>query len=536
MFSTLKAIKQWAMGCWLLLFMLTILLAPGTLTQDVVEVQGDGLLVNEALHLSFQISRQDSHESLGGEPVLGSLLVVSLGHVGEHGVGGLVDVVDDLAEVGLEVSGGQILQVGEGGSGDVSLPLEPALSLINHTSESGVLLHELNEGLGDLQLVSGDGGLATGQSVLIGPSVLSQISGLAHVGGEDNEIEVLVDVVHDLGLEEHLGGVVHDLVAQLGLSNVLSELLDTSTSSLGGTIFVNDLVAFSLGTLTVSTKISNQCLDDLELSSEESILVGVHLVSVHLEERQVHAGHSLDESLEGGGDLELLVEAGGDAASGGPGEADLVVDDDGGVDGGSHKGADHDVEVSLQGSSGVAHGNSPVNQAGVFLLQSLDSGAESLDALHLDLLGVLVDVNILQLTTIGLGALLAGLDEADLLLLDAVTGDVAELGVLSDLVRRAGTQRLSVDVDGWLLPQVEPDDLAVLGVGGSDLLQGFLKAFSSGLATAVDLVAWDSPEVGTPGDGVGQLLDLLKMIPHDCWILCHLDCRCSCLLILTESS
>merc|ERR1719411_657253 len=188
-------------------------------------------------------------------------------------------------------------------------------------------------------------------------------------------------------------------------------LLDTSTSSLGRTILVNDLVAFSLGTLAVSSKISNQLLDDLELSSEESILVGVHLVSVHLEERQVHAGHSLHESLEGGGDLELLVEAGGDAASGGPGETDLVVDDDGGVDGGPHQGADHDVEVSLQGSSGVAHGNSPVNQTGVFLLQSLDSGAESLDVLHLDLLGVLVDVNILQLPTVGLGPLLAGLDE-----------------------------------------------------------------------------------------------------------------------------
>merc|ERR1719411_726528 len=122
-------------------------------------------------------------------------------------------------------------------------------------------------------------------------------------------------------------------------------LLDTSTSSLGRTILVNDLVAFSLRALAVSSKISNQLLDDLELSSEESVLVGVHLVPVHLEEGQVHAGNSLDETLEGGGDLELLVEAGGDAAGGGPGEADLVVDDDWGVDGGSHQGADHDVEV-----------------------------------------------------------------------------------------------------------------------------------------------------------------------------------------------
>merc|ERR1719411_1220964 len=302
-------------------------------------------------------------------------------------------------------------------------------------------------------------------------------------------------------------------------------LLDTSTSSLGRTILVNDLVAFPLGGLAISTELSNELFDHLELSSEESVLVGVHLVSVHLEERQVHAGHSLDESLEGGGDLELLVEAGGDAAGGGPGEADLVVDDDGGVDGGAHQCADHDVEVSLQGGPRVADGDSPVDEAGVLLLQSLDGGAEGLDALHLNLLGVLVDVNVLQLPTVGLGALLAGLDEAHLLLLDAVPGDVAELGVLSDLVWRSGAQGLSVIINGWLLPQVEPDDLAVLGVGGSDLLQGFLKAFSGGLATAVDLVSWDSPEVWAPGNRVGQLLDLLEVIRHDCWILCHLDCR-----------
>merc|ERR1711997_287975 len=440
--------------------MLTFLLTPGALTQDVVEVQGDGLFLNQSFDFSFKISRQDSHESLGGKPVLGSLLVVSLGHVGEHGVGGLVDVVDDLAKVGLEVGGGERLEVGESSSWDISLPLEPALAFINHAPQTAVLLHELNEGLADLQLVPGDGSLAAGQSVLglvlVRQRVPGQVSGLAHVGGEDDEIEVLVDVVHDLGLEEHLGGVVHDLVAQLGLSNVLSELLDTSTSSLGRTILVNDLVALSLGTLTVSTKISNQLLDDLELSSEESVLVGVHLVSVHLEERQVHAGDGLDESLEGGGDLELLVEAGGDAAGGGPGEADLVVDDDGGVDGGAHQGADHDVEVSLQGGPRVANGDSPVDEAGVLLLQSLDGGAEGLDALHLDLRGVLVDVNVLQLPTVGLGALLAGLDEAHLLLLDAVPGDIAELGVLSDLVWRSGAQGLSVDINGWLLPQVEP--------------------------------------------------------------------------------
>merc|ERR1711990_589220 len=355
--------------------MLTLLLAPGTLTQDVVEVQGDGLFLNQSFNFSFKISRQDSHESLGGKPVLGSLLVVSLGHVGEHGVGGLVDVVDDLAKVGLEVGGGERLQVGEGGRWDISLPLEPALALIDHASQSGVLLHELNEGLTDLQLVSGDGSLATGQSVLglvlIRQRVSGRISGLAHVGGEDNQIEVLVDVVHDLGLEEDLGGVVHDLVAQLGLSNVLSELLDPSSSSLGRTILVNDLVAFSLGRLTVSSKLSNKLLDDLELSSEESVLVGVHLISVHLEESEVHTGNSLHQTFIRGGQLELFEHAGGHTGGGCSGETDLVVENDGSVDGGAHQGVAQSVEIFLQGRGGVADGNSHVNQSWKLLLQTL---------------------------------------------------------------------------------------------------------------------------------------------------------------------
>ena len=76
---------------------------PGALAQDLVKVQGDGLLLDQALHLGLLGRGQDPHEGPRGEPVLGALLVVALGHVGEHGVGGLVDVMDDLAKVGLEV-------------------------------------------------------------------------------------------------------------------------------------------------------------------------------------------------------------------------------------------------------------------------------------------------------------------------------------------------------------------------------------------------------------------------------------------------
>ena len=49
-----------------------------------------------------------------------------------------------------------------------------------------------------------------------------------------------LDVVHDLGLEESLCGVIHDLVAELGLGNVLSQLLDAG--ALGWwAVLVNDL-------------------------------------------------------------------------------------------------------------------------------------------------------------------------------------------------------------------------------------------------------------------------------------------------------
>ena len=67
------------------------------------------------------------------------------------------------------------------------------------------------------------------------------------------------------------------------------------------------------------------------------------------------------------------------------------------------------------------------------------------------------------------------------------------------------------------------------------LVEGGLQGSCSGLATAVhlnhfsirireitmiifsddgDLVSGDPPEVGHPGDGVGQLLDLLKVVGH----------------------
>ena len=81
------------------------------MTQDLVEVQSDVLLVDQAFDLALQRVRQDPHQSLGSEPVLGALFVVSLGHVAEHIVASQIDIVDDLAQVGLKVRVSQILQI-----------------------------------------------------------------------------------------------------------------------------------------------------------------------------------------------------------------------------------------------------------------------------------------------------------------------------------------------------------------------------------------------------------------------------------------
>merc|ERR1711884_440858 len=143
-------------------------------------------------------------------------------------MGGLVGVVDDLAKVGLEVALGKVLQI--------------------------------------LQGRGGDGALASSQGELGLLVVRHQVSGsvgcLPHVGGEDNKVVVLVDVVHDLHLKEGLGGVVHDFVGQLGLGDVLPQLLDASATSLGGSVLVDHLVALVLGGNSVLEG-GNQLLDDL---------------------------------------------------------------------------------------------------------------------------------------------------------------------------------------------------------------------------------------------------------------------------------
>merc|ERR1719293_221903 len=242
---------------------------------------------------------------------------------------------------------------------------------------------------------------------------------------------------------------------------------------------------------------------------------GVHGVLVHLEQVQVHSWNSFDEALKGCVDLELLEEAGNHAASGGPGEADLVGHDDGGVDGGADQGVADDVGVGLQGRGRVAHRNTPMNQAGEIFLCLQHSFGEGCQLLDLDLLLFLADGDILQLAAVLLHAALNHLEELGLIGLDEVAGDSSKLGIFSNLVWRPRANWLAVDIDIGLLPQVQPDDWAVLGVDGAGhLLEDVLDAIKGGLAAGVDLVAWDPVEVGTTWEGVRQLLHLVELVGH----------------------
>merc|ERR1719283_234308 len=108
--------------------------SPGALAKNLVEVHGHLVLGNQALHLCLDGRGEDPHDGLGGEPVLGPLLVVSLGNVTKHHVSGLVDVMDDFAEVTLEISGSQTLKISKSLWRNISLPLEVPLASVNHPS------------------------------------------------------------------------------------------------------------------------------------------------------------------------------------------------------------------------------------------------------------------------------------------------------------------------------------------------------------------------------------------------------------------
>merc|ERR1712037_566135 len=109
-------------------------------------------------------------------------------------------------------------------------------------------------------------------------------------------------------------------------------------------------------------------------------------------------------------------------------------------------------------------------------------------------------------------AALNHLEELGLIGFDEVAGDGSKFCIFSNLVWRPGTNWLTVDIHIGLLPQVKPDDGAVLGVDCTgDLLKDILDALKGRLASGVDLVAGDPVEVGGTRQRVGQLLHLVEL-------------------------
>jgi len=252
-------------------------LAPGALSQNLVQVQSHGFLVDQAFYFVLQFVGEDPHQGLGGEPVLGALLVIALRHVFEEVVAGQVDVVDDLAQVLLEVSVSQVLQVVQSVLRNISLPLELAFAIFTDLPQRGILIHPSHESFGQFQVLSGGGHFAAGQSeglpLLLRAAFLAKLALLTKVASEADQVKVLLDVVHDFGLEESLSGIVHNLVAELGLGNVFAELFDAG--SLGsGSVFVDDLVAFAFGSLALASAGDggHQFFDDLKLPRKRASL------------------------------------------------------------------------------------------------------------------------------------------------------------------------------------------------------------------------------------------------------------------------
>merc|ERR1719250_374465 len=246
--------------------------SPGTLAKDLIEIHGHGVGSNKTLNLCLLSRGQDPHDCLGCKPVLGSLLVVTLWHITKHDMSSLVDIMDNLAKVALEILGGKTLKVSKSCWRNVSLPLQVSFSSVNKGSKGSIFSHELSEGSANLQFSCRDRTFSTGRksysSFLVSlNSFPSSCSLFTHVSSKNNQVEIFLDVVHDLGLQEGLGSIVHDFVAELGFSNILSQLLDTSATSFFSSVQINNLVSIVLCSSSI-LKLNQKLLNNFKLSPE----------------------------------------------------------------------------------------------------------------------------------------------------------------------------------------------------------------------------------------------------------------------------
>merc|ERR1719391_587169 len=454
-----------------------------------------------------QVLGQDLNHSLRSKFVHGVVFVVSPGQVAEHVPGQLVDPLDHLGHVGLEVGGGEhVLQLGELLVGDLPLPLQLAAALLNHGAQTRVVIHVLLEGLGE----------ALGAK-------------LADVHGEDDEVEVPLDVVHDLGLEVGLPVIRGDVEGHLGLDDALTDVLNTS-STRGRGSQVNQLVNLGLGNLGLG-ECSEQLLDDLKLSHLHGVPVLLHL--------NVNAGQAQLLLLEGvedvvgddaphpvqlPGQLQLLHKGAAHNGGGGSADASLAVEDDWAGGGGVLQHGNNLVKVLLGRSHLLVHGDPDGLQLGHLVLDgSIDliEGGHSRKLLR-DLLIVCPLLRVLtKLVLEVLSPLLHLLGELGLQL-GGLLG-VVDLQVEVDVGRVASGERFAIDINDWLLSKVDPEDVFLVSVLLEDGLEALLKTLHRGLTSSKQGEARQPAEVGCaigPGSALCKLVDPLKGIGHSLQV-CH---------------
>ena len=249
-------------------------------------------------------------------------------------------MLDYLGHVSLEVCGRkEVLEFRQVLIRNLTLPLELATAFFDHCAETRVLVHELLEGLGE-----------------------SLGTNFTDVHGKDNEVEVALDVVHDLGLQVSLPVVGGDIKGHLGLNDALSDVLNTSAAGRSSGK-IDQFVDLSLSNLCLWEG-SKKLLDDLKLSHLHgiSVLLNFNVNAgktqlLLLESIKNVIGNNSTHSVELSGELEFLDKCGTDNSCGGTADTSLTIEDDRARGGCVLEHGDNLVKVCLLGCLLLVHGN-----------------------------------------------------------------------------------------------------------------------------------------------------------------------------------
>merc|ERR1711892_964499 len=144
--------------------------------------------------------------------------------------------------------------------------------------------HESNKGFAKFELRTWNTALATGRQgdrsfLVICHSISGSNSSFTDISSKDDQIEIFLNVVHDLSFQKCLSSIIHDFITKFGFCNVLSQLLDTSSSCLWSSIQINNLVSIILGTSAIF-QLADNFFDNFKLSSEKHIFLRVHDIPV----------------------------------------------------------------------------------------------------------------------------------------------------------------------------------------------------------------------------------------------------------------